>query len=122
MQTPRSPFTIRCGRHRGLLIAIAVVGGLILNQGLVVAANEKELDEKARAAYRQYRRERYHTVFGVEKVFRWVRDLFLRDKYDKTENRRVPRIHFVGVWDTVSAYGAPLDESNRLRLFPFLPK
>lgn len=100
------------GFSRGAF-TIRVVGGLILYQGLVTAQDEKELDRKARAAYRQYRRERYHTVFGVEKVFRWVRDLFLRDKYDKKENRQVPKIQFVGVWDTVAAYGAPLDEMTR---------
>jgi uncharacterized protein (DUF2235 family) len=100
------------GFSRGAF-TIRVVGGLILNQGLVSAANEKELDKKARAAYRQYRRERYHTVIGTEKLFRWIRDLFLRDNYDKSENRQVAKVHFVGVWDTVSAYGAPLDEMTR---------
>ncbi len=100
------------GFSRGAF-TIRVVAGLIIYQGLVTAQNEKELDQKARAAYRAYRRERYHTVFGVEKIFRWIRDLFLRDKYNKDENRRVPKIHFIGVWDTVAAYGAPLDEMTR---------
>ncbi len=100
------------GFSRGAF-TIRVVGGLILNQGLVTAANEAELDKKARAAYREYRRERYHTVFGVEKFFRAIRDLFVRDGYDRSRNRQVPKIHFVGVWDTVAAYGAPLDEMTR---------
>ena len=100
------------GFSRGAF-TIRVVLGLIVNQGLVTARNEKELTETARAAYRQYRRERYHTVFGVEKIFRAIRDFFVRDDYDKNRNRRVPRIHFVGVWDTVAAYGAPLDEMTR---------
>ena len=100
------------GFSRGAF-TMRVVGGLILSQGLVTAQNEKDLDQKARAAYRRYRRERYHTVFGIENIFRWVRDLFLRDKYDKNENRQVPKIQFVGVWDTVAAYGAPLDEMTR---------
>ena len=100
------------GFSRGAF-TIRVVGGLILNQGLVTAANEAELDKKARAAYREYRRERYHTVFGVEKFFRAIRDLFVRDGYDRSQNRQVPKIHFVGVWDTVAAYGAPLDEMTR---------
>ncbi|MGB8397660.1 phospholipase effector Tle1 domain-containing protein, partial [Bradyrhizobium sp.] len=100
------------GFSRGAF-TIRVVGGLILNQGLVTAQNEKELDQKARAAYRQYRRERYHTIWGIEDIFRGVRDLFLRDKYEKADNRHVAKVHFVGVWDTVSAYGAPLDEMTR---------
>jgi uncharacterized protein (DUF2235 family) len=100
------------GFSRGAF-TIRVVGGLILNQGLVTAQDEQELDKKARAAYRQYRRERYHTIFGIEDFFRGIRDLFLRDKYDKADNWRVEKIHFVGVWDTVAAYGAPLDEMTR---------
>ena len=39
--------------------------------------------------------------------------MFLRDKYDKADKRHVAKVHFVGVWDTVSAYGAPLDEMTR---------
>ncbi|HKS18279.1 MAG TPA: DUF2235 domain-containing protein [Bradyrhizobium sp.] len=100
------------GFSRGAF-TIRVVGGFILNQGLVTAQNEKELDQKARAAYRRYRRERYHTIWGIEDIFRGIRDLILRDTYDRAENRQVPKIHFVGVWDTVSAYGAPLDEMTR---------
>ena len=100
------------GFSRGAF-TIRVVGGLILSQGLVTARNEAELDRQAHAAYRQYRRERYHTVFGVERFFRAIRDVFVRDKYDKSENRQVPKVHFVGVWDTVAAYGAPLDEMTR---------
>jgi uncharacterized protein (DUF2235 family) len=100
------------GFSRGAF-TIRVVGGLILNQGLVTAANEAELDRKAHAAYRAYRRERYHTVLGYEKLLRAIRDWVVRDKYDKAENRQVPKIHFVGVWDTVAAYGAPLDEMTR---------
>src|SRR2546421_10910063 len=86
------------GFSRGAF-TIRVVGGLILNQGLVTARNEKELDQKARAAYRRYRRERYHTIWGIEDIFRGIRDLFLRDKYDKADKRHVAKVHFVGVWD-----------------------
>ena len=100
------------GFSRGAF-TIRVVIGLILNQGLVVAQNEAELDSKATAAYRQYRRERYHTVWHIERVFRWIRDLFLAGDYDKVDNRPVEKIRFVGVWDTVAAYGAPLDEMTR---------
>src|ERR1700761_8278743 len=68
------------GFSRGAF-TIRVVGGLILNQGLVRATNEAELDRKAHAAYRAYRRERYHTVLGYEKILRTIRDWVVRDKY-----------------------------------------
>ena len=100
------------GFSRGAF-TIRVVIGLILNQGLVTAHDEAELAKKAAAAYRQYRRERYHTILRIEDVFRWIRDLFLPKDYDKADNRPVAKIRFVGVWDTVAAYGAPLDEMTR---------
>ncbi|MGZ9072993.1 MAG: DUF2235 domain-containing protein [Rhodoplanes sp.] len=100
------------GFSRGAF-TIRVVIGLILNQGLVSVQDEAELDRKAHAAYRQYRRERYHTVFHIEYIFRWFRDLFLPKDYDKADSRPVEKIRFVGVWDTVAAYGAPLDEMTR---------
>ncbi|MEH6951964.1 DUF2235 domain-containing protein [Nitrobacter sp. NHB1] len=92
---------------------IRVVMGLILNQGLVAADNEAELSRKAKAAYRQYRRERFHTFWHIEDIFRGLRDLFLRKGYDKRDNRQVDHIRFIGVWDTVAAYGLPLDEMTR---------
>ena len=100
------------GFSRGAF-TIRVVIGLILHQGLVSAEDEAELDRKARAAYRDYRRERYHTVWHIEDIFRWLRDLFLPKDYDKADNRQVGKIRFIGVWDTVAAYGAPLDEMTR---------
>lgn len=66
-----------------------------------------------RAAYRAYRRERYHTVWRIEHLFRALRDLVWRDDYDKADNRVIQRIRFVGVWDTVTAYGLPIDEMTR---------
>ncbi|MDP3693971.1 DUF2235 domain-containing protein [Bradyrhizobium sp.] len=100
------------GFSRGAF-TIRVVIGLILNQGLVWAQDEAELDKKARAAYREYRRERYHTKWRIEDAFRWFRDLFLPKDYDRANNRQVAKIRFIGVWDTVAAYGAPLDEMTR---------
>lgn len=91
---------------------IRAVMGLILNQGLVSADTEAELDRKAHAAYRAYRRERYHTFWRIEVPFRALRDMIL-PHYDKADNRAVNRIRFIGVWDTVAAYGLPLDEMTR---------
>lgn len=99
------------GFSRGAF-TIRVVMGLILNQGLVAADSERELDRKAHAAYRAYRRERYHTFWHIEKPLRALRDKLL-PRYDKADNRAVNRIRFIGVWDTVAAYGLPMDEMTR---------
>jgi Uncharacterized conserved protein len=102
------------GFSRGAF-TIRVVIGLILNQGLVSAANEAELDKKAIAAYRKYRSERYHTLWPwhPEDWYRAIRNVLLPIKYDKGDNRQVKHIRFVGVWDTVAAYGLPIDEMTR---------
>ncbi|MBN8976278.1 MAG: DUF2235 domain-containing protein [Rhizobiales bacterium] len=99
------------GFSRGAF-TIRVVMGLILNQGLVAADSERELDRKAHAAYRAYRRERYHTFWHIEKPLRALRDKLL-PRYDKADNRAISRIRFIGVWDTVAAYGLPMDEMTR---------
>jgi uncharacterized protein (DUF2235 family) len=102
------------GFSRGAF-TIRVVIGLILNQGLVTAQSEAELDKKAVAAYRKYRSERYHTLWPwrPEDLYRAIRDALFPIKYDKRDNRPINRIRFVGVWDTVAAYGLPLDEMTR---------
>jgi uncharacterized protein (DUF2235 family)/protein-S-isoprenylcysteine O-methyltransferase Ste14 len=102
------------GFSRGAF-TIRVVMGLILNQGLVSADNESELDKKAIAAYRKYRSERYHTLWPwhPEDWYRAIRDALLPISYDKRDNRQVKRIRFIGVWDTVAAYGLPMDEMTR---------
>ncbi len=102
------------GFSRGAF-TIRVVMGLILNQGLVSADNETELDKKAIAAYRKYRSERYHTLWPwhPEDWYRAIRNALLPIKYDKRDNRQVRHIRFVGVWDTVAAYGLPIDEMTR---------
>ena len=102
------------GFSRGAF-TIRVVMGLILHEGLAVAASESELDKQARGAYREYRRKRYHTVwpFHPEDWFRSLRDRLFPIDYDAHNNRSILKIHFVGVWDTVSAYGMPIDEMTR---------
>lgn len=103
------------GFSRGAF-TMRVVIGLVLHQGLVTGATKAELYEKAAMAYRAYRAERFHTFLRLEWPFRKLRDavLYLAGKrYDKAQNRPVERIDFVGVWDTVAAYGLPIDEMAR---------
>ena len=98
------------GFSRGAF-TIRIVCALILTQGLVSADNEFEMNRKAVAAYRKYRRERFHTIWHIEFIFRALRDLFVTS--DPGPTRRVQSIRFLGVWDTVAAYGLPIDEMAR---------
>jgi uncharacterized protein (DUF2235 family) len=97
----RGAFTIR--------LAVA----LIASEGLVQSHDESELDRQAQSAYRAFRRawlpRRLH---WPTKAFRAIRDRFIRTAYDKARNEKPP-IRFIGVWDTVSAYGGPIAELTR---------
>jgi uncharacterized protein (DUF2235 family) len=100
------------GFSRGAFTMRMVVG-LIINQGLVPYETEAQLAKRAKDAYRAFRRENFHTVLRVEKPFRWLRDLVVPNSYHKSDNRTVERIRFLGLWDSVAAYGLPVDEMTR---------
>jgi len=99
------------GFSRGAF-TIRVVNGLICEQGLVSYQSEEELDRKVATAYRAHRAENFKSRFQVEWVFRKLRNLFVSAKHDKNE-RPVDHIAFLGLWDTVAAYGLPIDEMTR---------
>jgi hypothetical protein len=71
----------------------------------------------ARSAYREYRRG-FTQRFGLVGLGRGLRDAVVRGwewvrsrkHYDPSRNRQVAEIAFVGLWDTVDAYGLPVDE------------
>jgi hypothetical protein len=74
----------------------------------------RELARRSKWAYRGYRRAFNQTGILVD-IARDVRDLCLRivqrgPRYKQTDNHPPPPIAFVGVWDTVDAYGLPVDE------------
>ena len=104
------------GFSRGAF-TIRILTGLILEQGLIRAATEQELDHKARQAYREFRRENFHTKWPYylrpEVWARGIRDLLIPNGYSKHDNRQVKNIRFVGLWDLVAAYGLPIDEMTR---------
>ncbi len=103
------------GFSRGAF-TIRVLLGLVANQGLVRNRTEAELRRGAVAAYRAYRKERFHSLWHIEAVFRGLRDLWLRifgRPYDRSDNLPAPKIRFVGLWDTVAAYGLPIEEMTR---------
>lgn len=100
------------GFSRGAF-TIRIVVGLIFDQGLVPHESEEELNRRARDAYRAFRRKNFHTLLRVEEPFRFLRDLVIPNSYDPSKNRRVEKIRFLGLWDTVAAYGLPVDEMTR---------
>jgi uncharacterized protein (DUF2235 family) len=100
------------GFSRGAF-TIRVVVGLVLDQGLVSFTSESDLEAKAADAYRKYRARHYKTKTGIERLFRKIRDLFLRFSTKHTRPRPVQSIRFLGLWDTVAAYGLPVDEMTR---------
>lgn len=112
------------GFSRGAF-TIRIVTGLILNQGIVkYNGNEADLARNVRAAYREYRRERHSRRVQLLTWLRPLRDLGIRAwhrlngigpsmDYRMSDNMPVGRVEFVGVWDTVDAYGLPIEELAR---------
>jgi uncharacterized protein (DUF2235 family) len=103
------------GFSRGAF-TIRVLLGLVANQGLVRNTTEADLRRGAVAAYRTYRKNRFHSLWRIERVFRPLRDIVLRifrRPYDLSTNLPAPKIRFVGLWDTVAAYGLPIEEMTR---------
>jgi uncharacterized protein (DUF2235 family) len=87
---------------------------LVASQGLVTyTGNERKLHADANAAYRAYRKT-LNTYTGVEIIFRFLRDLVWRTNYSVLADTTIPEIRFVGLWDTVAAYGLPFDEMTRV--------
>jgi uncharacterized protein (DUF2235 family) len=92
---------------------IRVALGLVANQGLVPYTTEAELQRLAPHAYRAYRAARFHSIIRFETPLRWLRrGAFAlwnavrgHRGYDKALNVAAPPIEFVGLWDTVAAYG-----------------
>jgi uncharacterized protein (DUF2235 family) len=108
------------GFSRGAF-TVRVLLGLVAHQGLVPCNSESELQRLARDAYRAYRKERYHSLLHVEWAFRALRDIAIAGwnklrgitPYDVSANVKAVPIRFVGVWDTVAAYGLPIEEMTR---------
>jgi hypothetical protein len=78
----------------------------------------QDLKRLARWAYRSYRAERFTQTGGLVTVARRLRNAFLHvierrhKRYDPDKNHKLAdnEITFLGLWDTVDAYGLPVDE------------
>ena len=99
------------GFSRGAF-TMRVVNGLICQQGLVRYRTEEELDRKVAIAYRTHRAENFKSKFQIEWLFRKLRNIFVDASHDKNQ-RPVDHVAFLGLWDTVAAYGLPVDEMTR---------
>jgi uncharacterized protein (DUF2235 family) len=108
------------GFSRGAFTMRLVIA-LIAQQGLVRSASEEELERKSEEAYRAFRE--HFLPRKWQAPTRWFRARRQRKAnarnarqnlplYDKSQNF-FPVIRFIGVWDTVSAYGGPVSEITR---------
>jgi uncharacterized protein (DUF2235 family) len=125
------------GFSRGAFTMRLVIG-LIADQGLIRYTNERDLNWKVEEAWRRFRRRWPRSIERVVVAFKKSR--YRREKraeveaalperaeavaaraettpvprnaYDPKDNYR-PVIRFVGVWDTVAAYGGPIIEITR---------
>ncbi|TPM30848.1 DUF2235 domain-containing protein [Mesorhizobium sp. B2-3-4] len=116
------------GFSRGAF-TIRVLVGMIAREGLVDFKSEEELDRNARAAYRAYRPKAFPArrlpwvAFARYVAAQWFtlwNQITGSSDYNKVKPRTPDprsahdiRIAFVGVWDTVAAYGLPVDELTR---------
>lgn len=102
---------------------IRVLAGLVHSQGLVEFETEADLDRNALAAYRAFRADAFPPksplVFWVplgrairDYVVSWWQSITGGTRYADVQksNRKNIEIDFIGVWDTVAAYGLPIDE------------
>lgn len=114
------------GFSRGAF-TIRLLAGLITQVGIVQADREALLELKVYDAWRQFRQDFNPYVFTwPTRALRWLgrglinakRAVFRQPAFgkslDETDAKRLrPDVDFVGVWDTVSAYGGPIVEFTR---------
>ena len=112
------------GFSRGAF-TIRIVAGMIAYHGLVrYENNEAELGRFAADIYRLYRRRFYGGLLKFVRLgpidLRLLRDIgiwiwrdFWNQRVHVPEPVTVESIHFVGIWDTVDAYGGPIQEMTR---------
>jgi uncharacterized protein (DUF2235 family) len=121
----RSGDRIYCfGFSRGAF-TIRIVAGMIASLGLVdYDNNEADLARFAADAYRLHRRRfnggilKYLGYAHIDlrgmrdQVISWWRG-FRGQKVSAPSTTEIESIHFVGIWDTVAAYGGPIQEMTR---------
>ena len=92
------------GFSRGAFTA-RMLAGLICQQGLRQGFSPQELRKEVMKAYAAYRRARF--PWGPKKLMNL---LLGRQRNQLSQSVQAPEITAIGVWDTVDAYGLPIDE------------
>ena len=114
------------GFSRGAF-TIRVLIGIIAREGLVTFRSEQELSRHAAAAYRSFRSKAFPSKSPIVRLGRRLRDFILllvrlinghRGYEQIADDTRVAGrehipIRFLGLWDTVEAYGMPVVELKR---------
>jgi len=108
------------GFSRGAF-TIRVVAGFIARIGLVnYDGNEAHLARDAEIAHREYRKARNFKSFGnyliapLRALRDWVSHIVFREpSFAELDLVQIEKFDFLGVWDTVGAYGGPIDEITR---------
>jgi uncharacterized protein (DUF2235 family) len=110
------------GFSRGAF-TVRLLAGLVAEQGLIRNTSEEDLKTYSRDAYRQFRRK-FKQTGGLVEVLRDLRDFFVTrwrrlshkktyDEQQQAHRNHMPDVDFLGVWDTVAAYGMPIAEITR---------
>ena len=100
------------GFSRGAF-TVRVLAGLIAECGVCTEfGSERELHATARANYAVYR-EKYRG-WQLSRLFPRIKDRTLLKNRSRFAAAVRPKIAFIGVWDTVDAYGLPVDELAEL--------
>ena len=100
------------GFSRGAF-TVRILAGLLDRCGLCTDfESERDLHRKAYANYAIYRE--HYGGFRLSRLFPRIRFRALTKDRSRLESAVLPRVEFIGVWDTVDAYGLPFDELTRL--------
>jgi hypothetical protein len=103
------------GFSRGAF-TVRILAGLILRCGLVTADSDAELKERVQLAYDEYKRDMARRATRTRLLLLAGHMLGGSPRGHGTDHiefnfdQLFPCIRFIGVWDTVDAYGMPVDE------------
>jgi uncharacterized protein (DUF2235 family) len=103
------------GFSRGAF-TVRILAGLLLRCGVVTWPSEVELDQRVKLAYAEYKRDAARRATATRHRLVMGHILGGSSTGQDTDHisfnfpQHFPGIRFMGIWDTVDAYGMPIDE------------